>query len=394
MNNYVIEIEKKIKRQKEIPDMIKRIDSLINNENYLLSDIDIKNLENEKLKLEKELVPNNINLQQKHRNFFYSKDEIINAPDISWLITNLIPKQSIGVLIGASGVGKTTFVVNCCQMILKSHANVFIVYIDGDMSGSKIKEIGAHKLMDEYENRFMYAGKTNDYFSDRAQNLLQDIISEQKKYPDRSYLIIEDSLTLVAKKTRGFIDTEFLYKYEREIRALNGTCLVILHKNKAGVFADSQQIINYCDYSYELERNDFNSCIVLHPRKASRFDIQGKAFFTEDRKIIKEVDYDSVNISFRESQFVNFVLDALEEGELNQSELLNHLEKIRFFSEFKVGQKKAIRWLREWADKGKWKYEQRVGKKNAIYYWLDINSETEKLAKLPNNDLMEIQNGY
>ena len=71
MNNYVIEIEKKIKRQKEIPDMIKRIDSLINNENYLLSDIDIKNLENEKLKLEKELVPNNINLQQKHRNFFY-----------------------------------------------------------------------------------------------------------------------------------------------------------------------------------------------------------------------------------------------------------------------------------------------------------------------------------
>ena len=73
---------------------------------------------------------------------------------------------------------------------------------------------------------------------------------------------------------------------------------------------------------------------------------------------------------------------------------MNHLEKIRFFSEFKVGQKKAIRWLREWADKGKWKYEQRVGKKNAIYYWLDINSETEKLAKLPNNDLMEIQNGY
>jgi energy-coupling factor transporter ATP-binding protein EcfA2 len=384
MNNYISEIETKIKRQKEIPELIKKIDSLILNQNYLLSEVDVENLINEKLKLEKELIPNNINLQQKHRNFFYTKEEIINAPDISWLIPNLIPKQSIGVLIGASGVGKTTFVFNCCQMILKLHSNVFIIYIDGDMSGSKIKEIGIPKLMDEYEDRFMYAGKTNDYFSDRAQNLLQDIIREQEKYPERSYLVIEDSLTLVAKKTRGFIDTEFLYQYERGIRALNGTCLVILHKNKAGVFADSQQIINYCDFSYEIERNDFNSCIVLHPRKASRFDIQGKAFLTEDRKIIKEVDYDTVNISLRESQFVNFVLDALEDGELNQSELLNHLEKIRFFSEFKVGQKKAIRWLREWADKGKWKYEQRAIEKNKVFYWLD--SQTEKLAKLPNDD--------
>lgn len=141
---------------------------------------------------------------------------------------------------------------------------------------------------------------------------------------------------------------------------------------------------------YEIERNDFNSCIVLHPRKASRFDIKGKAFLTINKKIVNEIDYEDANISFRESQFVHTIVDALEDGEMNQSEILNHLEKIRFFSEFKVGQKKAIRWLREWSDKGKWKCEQRVGEKNAIYYWLDFKNETEKLAKLPNDDLKGI----
>ncbi|MCT7482729.1 hypothetical protein [Aliarcobacter cryaerophilus] len=295
---------------------------------------------------------------------------------------------SIGVLIGASGVGKTTFVFNCCEKILQINPDVFIIFIDGDMALNKVKEMGIDKLMGLYKDRFKYTGKTTDYFSNSAQNLLQDIALEQQKYPNRTYFVVEDSLALVAKKTRGFIDTNFLYKNEKILRNFGGCSLIIHHKNKAGIFADSQQIENYADYTYEIERNDFNSCIVLHPRKASRFDIKGKAFLTEDRKIIKEVDYDTVNISFRESQFVNFVLDALEDGELNQSELLNHLEKMRFFSEYKVGHKKAIRWLREWSDKGKWKYEQRVSEKNSIFYWLD--SQTEKLAKLPNDDFKGI----
>lgn len=394
MSDLIQKIENKINRQNEIPNLISKIDSILLNKHQILTDNDIQALENEKLKLNSELVKVDLSLEEKHKNFFYTHSDIVNAPDISWLIENMIPRQSIGVLIGASGVGKTTFVVNCSEKILKLNPEVFIIFIDGDMALNKVKEMGIDKLMDKYGDRFKYAGKTTDYFSNSAQNLLQDIALEQQKYPNRTYFVIEDSLSLIAKKSRGFINTNELYKYEKILREHKGCSLIIHHKNKAGIFADSQCIENFADFTYEIERNDFNSCIVLHPRKASRFDIKGKAFLTEDRKIIKEVDYDTVNISFRESQFVNFVLDALEEEELNQSELLNHLEKIRFFSEFKVGQKKAIRWLREWADKGKWKYEQRVGEKNAIYYWLDINSETEKLAKLPNNDLMEIQNGY
>ena len=107
---------------------------------------------------------------------------------------------------------------------------------------------------------------------------------------------------------------------------------MIHHTNKAGVFADSQQIENYADYTYMIERNEFNSCILLHPQKASRYDITGRAYLTNNRKIDKEVDYDTFNISQRESKFVMYVLDALEDGEMNQSEVLTYLKKVKFLS--------------------------------------------------------------
>lgn len=381
MNKIITKIEEKIKKQKQIPDFIRKIEDLLKNNANLLSESDIQNLILEKLNLEKELIQTNSTLEEKHKNFFYTQPEIMNAPQISWLIPNLIPKQSIGVIIGASGAGKTTFVINCCEIILRSHDNVFIIYIDGDMSANKIKEMGVSELMENYGKRFLYAGKTSDYFSDSAQDLLQDIVYEQEKYPNRIYFVIEDSLTLVAKKTKGFIDTDYLYKHERILRSLGGVSLAIHHKNKAGVFADSQQIVNYADYTYVIERNDFNSCIILHTQKASRFEIMNKAYLTKDRKIISEIDYQTANISTSESAFVHTIFDLLVDGEMNQSEIKKYLKEIAFFSKYGVGEKKVLTWLDKWAKEGRWLCEQRSSEKNAKFYFLD----SEKLEKLPNS---------
>lgn len=381
MDGIITKIEEKIKKQQKIPEDIEKIDSILLNKNHYLSDSERETLKKEKLKLENSLNQINLTLKEKHKNFFYTFDDIQSAPETRWLIPNLIPQGSNGVLIGPSGSGKTTFVLFLCSIILDSCKNVYIIYIDGDMSIGKIKEHGIDNMMHLYDNRFMYAGKNVDYFSDSSQNLLRDIVIEQKNHPERTYFVIEDSLTLTAKKKRGFIDTDHLYKYEKKLRDLNGSSLLIHHLNKAGIFADSQQIENYADYTYMIERNEFNSCILIHPQKASRYDIKGKAYLTSNRKIDKEVDYNIFNISLRESKFVMYVVDALEDGEMNQSELLLYLEKVKFFSDYKVGQKKAIKWLQIWGDKGKWIYEQRPSEKNAIFYRLE--SEAEKLAKLP-----------
>lgn len=255
------------------------------------------------------------------------------------------------------------------------------------MSITKIKEYGISKLLESFKNRFFYAGKSNYNFSTSAQNLIRDLVTEQKNNPNRKYIIVEDSLSLTAVKKRGFIDTEQLYKYEREFRKYGGTSILIHHTNKAGIFADSQHIENFSDYTYLIERNDFHSVILMHTQKASRYEIQNKAFKTEYRKIIDEVDFEAVNISEKEMAFIHCVLEALDDGEMNQSELINHLKTIRFFNEFKVGERKARRWLNDWAEKGKWNREQRSDEKNAIYFFLNTKSEvkTEKLEKLSNN---------
>jgi hypothetical protein len=323
-----------------IPELIEKIDLILSNKRHYLGEEEIKTLKAERMKLENELTADNLSISEKYKSFFYSYEDIENAPETTWLIPNMIPQRAIGVLIGTSGSGKTTLVMNLCSIILNNFENVYITYIDGDMATTKIKEHGIAVLIKTYSNRFMYGGKVSNYLSDIAQNLLKDTALEQKKYPERIYLVIEDSLTLIAKKRRGFIDTDYLYKYEKLLRQHGGSSLAIHHTNKSGIFADTQQIENFADYTYLLERNEFNSSILVHPQKASRYDIKGRAYLTENRKIVKEVDYENFNITQRESQFVIYVIDALEDGKMNQSEVLSYLEKVKFFSEYKVGQKK------------------------------------------------------
>ena len=386
MDDILTKIEEKIKKQQRIPELIEKIDSILLNKYHYLSDSDKVALENERLRLENSLTQVNLTLEEKHKNFFYTYNDIQSAPKTKWLIQNLIPQGSIGVLIGPSGSGKTTLVLHLCSIILDSYKHAYIIYIDGDMSMSKIKELGIDKMMHWYDNRFMYAGKNADYFSEASQNLLRDTVIEQKNHPERTYFVIEDSLTLTAKKRRGFIDTDHLYKYEKMLRDVGGGSLLIHHTNKAGVFADTQQIENYADYTYMIERNEFNSCILLHPQKASRYDITGRAYFTNNRKIDKEVDYQTANVSGSESVFVNIIIDLLLDGEMNQSEIMKYLKQISFFSKYSTGEKKILSWLDKWAKNGKWSHEQRVSERNAKIYYI----QTEKLAKLPSLNNKEI----
>lgn len=383
MENIKEKIKAKIQKQIKIKKEIEEIEQMLENHSHLLTKDEIKELFNEKEKFEAQKHNQNNELEKKYKKFFYSIEDIKNAPSIKWLIDNVIPKKSIGVFIGKSGSGKSTVVINFCKKILNFHDDIFIIYIDGDMDAQKIKESDAYDLMQIYKERFQYAGKNVDDFSEMSQELLKDTINEQLNNPSRAYLIVEDSLSLIARKRRGFIDTENLYKYEKKIRELGGTTIIIHHTNKSGVFADTQHIENFADYTYMIERNEFNSCVLLHPQKASRYDIKGKAFFTKDRVIVNEVEYEEVNIEEKELVFIKMIIELLEDGEMNQSEIIKHLNKIRFFTDYKIGQKKAIKWLSKYAKKNKWKMEKRPELKNATFYYL---SNEEKLKNMQNSE--------
>jgi archaellum biogenesis ATPase FlaH len=382
MSNLIQKMENKIRNQEEIPDFIQRIDNILKNNSHLLSDNEITELINEKIRLEKKLIKSNLSIEQKFNNFFYSIEEIENVPETQWLIPEVIPSGTIGVLYGGAGVGKSSLLVKFSKEILESYTNTYIIYIDADMALGKINDFGIGELIKQYGERFRYAGKSSNNLSVVAQNLLKEIVQIQLDFPQRKYIIIEDSLTLITPRKQGFIDVEKLYRYEKQIRDANGTIIIVTHLNKAGVFADSQQIENYADYTFLVQKNDFNSSILLLPKKASRYDIQQKAYKVENRNIIEEIDFQIANISYSESSFVNTILDLLSDGEMNQSEIIKYLKQISFLSKYSIGEKKVLSLLDKWSKMGKWSYEQRVNEKNAKFYYI----ETAKLTKLPNSD--------
>jgi len=140
-------------------------------------------------------------LQERFKSHFYTYEEIKNAPATRWLVQDLIPSSSIGVMIGDSGVGKTTIVLHICTTILTTKANVYIFMIDGDMNQTKIKESEASFLLEKFPERFFYVGKqTGGDFSEFVQELLAEIVEEQMKHPDRKYFVIQDSLMLTVPK--------------------------------------------------------------------------------------------------------------------------------------------------------------------------------------------------
>lgn len=381
MSSLIQKIENRIKNQQQIPDLIEKIDNIISNNSHIISQNELEQLKIEKIDLEKKIIKPNLSFAKKFDNFFYKIEDLDNTPEIQWLISGVIPSSTIGVFYGASGTGKSSILIRYCLEILKNYDNAYIIYIDADMAISKISELGIGNIIKQYGERFRYAGKSFDNISVVSQNLLKDVVSLQQEYPARQYIVLEDSLTLITPRRNGFIDVQQLYKYERKIRDLNGTIIIVTHLNKAGIFADSQQIENYADYTYLVQRNDFNSSILLIPKKASRYSIIEKAYRTEDRKIVEEIDFEIANISHSESYFVNTILDLLKDGEINQSDIMKYLKQISFFTKYSIGEKKVISLLEKWAQNGKWCLEQRAGEKNAKYYFL---YQTAKLEKLPN----------
>lgn len=381
MSSLIQKIENRIKNQQQIPDLIEKIDNIISNNSHIISQNELEQLKIEKIDLEKKIIKPNLSFTKKFDNFFYKIEDLDNTPEIQWLISGVIPSSTIGVFYGAPGTGKSSILIRYCLEILKNYDNAYIIYIDADMAISKISELGIGNIIKQYGERFRYAGKSFDNISVVSQNLLKDVVSLQQEYPARQYIVLEDSLTLITPRRNGFIDVQQLYKYERKIRDLNGTIIIVTHLNKAGIFADSQQIENYSDYTYLVERNDFNSSILLIPKKASRFAIEKKAYKVENRQIIEEIDFEISNISHSESYFINTILDLLSDGEINQSDIIKYLKQISFFSKYSVGEKKVISWLEKWAKNGKWCLEQRAGEKNAKYFFL---SQSEKLEKLQN----------
>ncbi|EHM3065529.1 AAA family ATPase [Campylobacter jejuni] len=207
---------------------------------------------------------------------FSLKLENFHSCQESWLLKNLIPKESLGLLYGSSASGKTSVCLYFCKEILKKDNEIRVFYINADMGISSLKKYGFANLLENFVNRFFLIDLTcYDKKFMLFENICDEIIKIQSKF---NVFMIVDSLNCVTKKIGRFIDPNYLFSKEKIIRKRGGTVLFIHHLNKSGVFSDSHQIVDYADFSYKCEYNEEMNSILLKPEKIGRFLLEKIAF--------------------------------------------------------------------------------------------------------------------
>ncbi|EGK7562555.1 AAA family ATPase [Campylobacter coli] len=296
---------------------------------------------------------------------FSLKLENFQSCQESWLLKDLIPKESLGLLYGSSGSGKTSICLYFCKEILKKDNEIRVFYINADMGLSSLKKYGFTNLLENFTNRFFVIDLTcSDKKFIYFENICDEIIKMQEKF---KVFVIIDSLNCVTRKIGRFIDPNYLFSKEKIIRKKGGTVLFIHHLNKSGVFSDSHQIVDYADFSYKCEYNVEMNSILLKPEKLGRFILEKIAFKVLNFSNLERMEFDSVEMSSYEIEFIKTVLEILKMGRFKQNELINLV--LRNCKRY-VGREKARKLLQEYAKKGKWCMLKDRFDNNSIYYYL------------------------
>jgi len=327
----------------------------------------------------------------------YTIEDIRNAKPKEMLIYQLLARASISVFYGDYGTGKTATIKHTYKTLLESNSNVYIRYLDLDNPIEGLKESQIDKLKEKYGERFRYFGKRDPEqeldMVYEAEEIIFETIEEQIKNPERIYILIEDNLKNIARKNKkGFINTQYLYKLEKRLQAAGGTVIILHHTNKSGVFADTQDIMNFADISFQVSFNKNSGCIILDPDKQSRFKVEPKAFKVdpETREIIQETEYKIANIGKDEIKIVNTIKDSLQEcGDFNQSELEKEVKPLRI--NLGVGERKFRAILKKHIGTS---WEAKRGNNNAlIFSSIEKNmsyNEVKNLQNLPNSGNMGV----
>ncbi|MCT7595774.1 AAA family ATPase [Aliarcobacter butzleri] len=318
----------------------------------------------------------------------YSVSDISNALPKEMIIDKLLGRSSITLLIGNTGSGKTKLAHFIFKNLLSTNDNIFVRYIDMDNPIENLNSYKIHEIKEKYGERFKYFGKRNPEYDFNmvieAENVILSVIEEQLAHPERIYLLIEDNLKNIARKNRkGFIDTNYLWKLEKKFQASSGTTIVLHHFNKAGIYADTSDILNFCDAAFYVSFNDKNSSIILEPEKQSRYLLERKAFSVnaETQEIIEEIEYSTAKMSNEEIKIINEIKYLLTEcGDFNQSELEKELKLVR--TSIGMGEKKFRTILKKYSG---FMWENYRGENNALVF-TSIKDKQKNQPNLPKSD--------
>ena len=398
MENLNFEIEK-IKYeifQKEIKNYkIKKLEKLLESQFINYEQIKIVQKKIEELKYESS--NNQPQGMERLKKFRLSTNKTSMIEDeAQFIYPNFIEASKITMFFGESGIGKTLQITAFVNYGLQNKTVKSGIFLDFDNGLISLKKRKYDQLSEKWgEDKFDYLLGSEILQEMEPIDALKELVLDAHNNKGKMIIIdsgshfVYDGTKNERQKLKEFIDIVKILKNQ------GATPIIIHHTHRVrdGQIADyhgSFQWKRDLDYQFLITKNEDTNTWLFHVKKDRDNLIQSKAFkYDEDNVLPMEVSFEESNMTRKESIFVQEIQEILKDfGEkVNQSELLKESKSFR--QSLGLGDKRSIKWLQSFAEKGMWSYEKVTTQNNSILYSLD--NKVKNQINLLNNDTKEFK---
>jgi hypothetical protein len=196
-----------------------------------------------------------------------SADDICNAPPLEWLIKGVIPKHGTGVVFGASGSGKSFFVLDACCAIAGDaelfygyrvkHAPVVYVSLEGQAGlGNRLNAWKTHHAK-TIPNALKFIIEPFNLLTDDVPALADSVI---RAGGDEGTLIVIDTLNRATTGTNenDSKDMGLIISATSELQRLTGGLVCLVHhagKNLSAGMRGHSSLHGALDAAIEVSRD-------------------------------------------------------------------------------------------------------------------------------------------
>ena len=380
------------KKQQEMT-QIKELEKLLNSPFINKNDIQI--IENRILELKSESLNNNLKGIDKLKKFRLDSKKTSQINDeVQFIYPNFLEAGKTTMVFGESGIGKTLFMLAFANYALLNKNIASVISLDFDNGLKSLKKRKYDNLAEKWgEGVFDYLIGSQIIQEMEPLCVLKELALDGEKNKDKMIIIdsgshfVYDGSKNERQRLKEFIDVV------RTLKNQGASPIIIHHSHRVR----DTQVADYhgsfewkrdLDYQIQITKNEDLDTWLFFVKKDRDKLIESKAFKYDENNVLPiEVSFEESNVTAKESAFIKEIREILKDfkEKTNQTELLK--ESKAFRQSIGLGEKRSIKWLKLFAEKGIWSYEQVSDQHNSIFYFL--NDKAKNQPNLPNQEIQE-----
>lgn len=372
---------------------IRELEELL--ENPFVDQDDIKIIKNRILELQNESSNDLVRGINKLKQFRLNSNKTSHIDDeVQFIYPNLIEVGKTIMFFGESGIGKTLFILAFANYALINKNIKSVISLDFDNGLKSLKKRKYDELAEKWgEGVFDYIIGSEIVQEMEPLNVLKELILDGENNRDKMIIIdsgshfVYDGTKNERQRLKEFIDIV------RMLKTQGATPIICHHSHRVrdGQIADYHGSFEWkrdLDYQFLITKNEDTNTWLFHVKKDRDNLVESKAFKYDEENILPiEVSFEESNFTKKELIFIKEIQEILKDfkEKINQTELLK--ESKAFRQSLGLGEKRSIKWLHLFAEKGMWCYEKVSTQNDSIFYWL--NNKVKNQQNLPKYDFKD-----